>query len=127
MQCNTLWQENTDEIGGLKLALAIPEYQLGDVDRFLRQRRAAGKVITDRDYRAAYSQYWDAQLGRRMESQKLGLMQERVNLMGEQLDLQNKWQKQQLDTAAMKGYFEGLGTLFQGLFVGGYGRSKGWW
>jgi len=109
------------------MALAIPEYQYGDVDRYLKQRRAARGFVTPREERAAWQGYWDTQIGQQLESRRLGLMQQQLGLGQKRLDWREQEMKNEEDARKMQGYFEGLGTLFQGIFVAGYGREKGWW
>ncbi len=52
---------------------------LGDVSRFLRQRRAIGKPITAEDRRAAWGAYYDTQATKTLERSRLATQRDQFN------------------------------------------------
>ena len=54
---------------------ALPSQQFGDVQRFLRQKRASGGTVTPREARLAWQGYFDTLASRYHRSRELGMRQ----------------------------------------------------
>lgn len=87
---------------------------LGDVSRYLRQRRAIGKPITDRDRSAAWSAYFDTEASKQLERSRLALETRRTDIHEqgslEQQRIAREAQESQ-EKAAMVGGVVQLGQL----------------
>jgi len=91
---------------------------LGDVSRFLRQRRAVGKPITAEDRRAAWNAYYDTQAVKSLERSRIANQRDQFNqtmsFNKEQAAITNARLQEQSEAAAKANTIRGiteLGTL----------------
>lgn len=67
------------------------------VQRFLRQQRATGRVVSPGQTRMAWQGYWDAWAGKQAEREKLGIEAERLDLQKEQFAWQREFSEEGLE------------------------------
>ena len=91
------------------------------VQRFLRQQRATGRVISPEQIRYAWGAYWDKWAGKQAERERIGIERERLELEEERFAWQRGITKEQLEReeqAAMAGGMSMIG-MGVGFAVGG--------
>ena len=91
------------------------------VQRFLRQQRATGRVVSPNEVRMAWQGYWDAWAGKQTERERIGLERDRLESQEEQWAWQREFAEggRELDessAAAAGGSAIGMGI---GFAVGG--------
>jgi hypothetical protein len=64
---------------GVATRFALPSQQFGDVQRYLRQKRATGQTVTPRESRLAWQAYFDTLSSRYHQSRELGMRQEQMD------------------------------------------------
>ena len=99
------------------------------VQRFLRQQRATGRVVSPNETRMAWQGYWDAWAGKQTERERIGIERERLDLQAKQWAWQRSFSEEgrelEEDTAAASaGAMIGMGIGFAvggpvGAFAGG--------
>ena len=80
---------------------------LGDVSRFLRQRRAVGKPITAEDRRAAWNAYYDTQAVKSLERSRIANQRDQFN---QQMAFNKKQSEDAAKANSIRGIID-LGTL----------------
>jgi len=106
------------------------------VQRYLRQQRATGRVVSDEETRMAWQGYWDAWAGKQTEREKIGIERETLDfqkwLAAEQLGIAKEeleYRREQEESAAKsKGgmaigmaigsVIPGVGTIIGGVIGG---------
>ena len=89
------------------------------VQRFLRQQRAAGRVVSPEQERTAWTSYWDVWSGKQTEREKIGIERERLDfqkwLAAEQLGMSKEeleYRREQEEGAAKS---KGMGMIGMGV------------
>ena len=95
------------------------------VQRFLRQQRATGRVVSPEQTRMAWQGYWDAWAGKQTEREKIAIERERLDIEDKRWEWQKgfqeegrDWEREQAESsdAAAGGSMIGMGI---GFAVGG--------
>jgi len=89
------------------------------VQRYLRQQRATGRVVSDEETRMAWQGYWDAWAGKQTEREKIGIERERLDFQkwfaAEQLGMSKdemEYRREQQKSAAKS---KGMGMIGMGV------------
>lgn len=86
---------------------------LGDVSRYLRQRRAIGKPITDRDRSAAWNAYFDTEASKQIQRGQLALDTRKVDIYEKSTADQLAMQREAADAAEKSAMVSGISQLGQ--------------
>jgi hypothetical protein len=103
--------------------MALPSQAFGDVQRFLKQRRAGGQIVSPHSERLAWQAYWDAQASRQSESRRIGLAEDELDW---RKDATKEAADRAQDAAKIAGITEigtlgvGAATLLKGTKAGGF-------
>jgi hypothetical protein len=98
------------------------------VQRFLRQQRATGRVVSPEQTRMAWQAYWDAWAGKQTERERIGIERERLELEEERFAWQREYAGERLEmeesaAGARGGAMIGTGVGF--MFGGPVGGMVG--
>ena len=86
---------------------ALPSQSFGNVQRYLRQKRAGGQTVTPRETRLAWQAHFDAMAGRRMEQSELNLRRtvagHNIMMAEKGMELKEEALKREEDAAKISG------------------------
>jgi len=120
-------EQETEEIQPKEHVGSTPGFE--KVQRFLRQQRATGRVVSPEEGRTAWQAYWDSWMGKQTEREKTGLAKEAFEwqkMMDQaRLDLSEEQMENAEDAARGGGFLDmlGLGVMAGGIF-GGFFSDK---
>ncbi|MGB2828058.1 MAG: hypothetical protein WBC50_07680 [Dehalococcoidales bacterium] len=91
------------------------------VQRFLRQQRATGRVVSPNETRMAWQGYWDAWAGKQTERERIGIERERLDLQAKQWAWQRSFSEEgrELDESAAASQGGAVIGTVSGFAVGG--------
>ncbi|MCP3875515.1 MAG: hypothetical protein GY699_20465, partial [Desulfobacteraceae bacterium] len=84
---------------------------LGDVSRYLRQRRAIGKPVTQKDKEAAWNAYWDTEASKTLDKSRLAIQRDQLALNTRTANSNLAIQREQMENANSAATIKGITDL----------------